>query len=114
DLGDSGAAAFAKILGHPDWYSTYLNLSHNRISDEGAKSLATNPTWETIRLERNNISDEGVSALASNYAIRNFYLAHNNIGDKGALALNHYARLYKTTQTIEVNWNHIGKNGLEA
>lgn len=114
DLGDLGAAAFARVVGYETFHTTYLDLSENRISDEGIRELFTNTSWSTINLEKNNIGDEGVSLLASNYFITSFYLDHNNIGNQGALELSQAARRNGSIMTISVAWNHIKKEGLDA
>lgn len=66
---------------------THLDLSLNKIGDEGAKALARNATITHLNLSYNEIGDEGVKALARNAAIKDLDLERNYIGDEGAKAL---------------------------
>lgn len=73
----------------------YINLSHNLISDAGAKVLAevmiANPKLTNIILDSNRIGDEGASYLANaiskNKYIKTISLKHNRITDDGAVTL---------------------------
>ena len=66
-----------------------LDLSHNKISDEGAKTLSealkVNTALQWLGLDYNNISDEGAKALTEslkvNKALQESYLHSNNISD---------------------------------
>jgi hypothetical protein len=76
-------------------FLTYLDMSTNDISDDGAKSIAealkVNAVLTTLNLWSNSIGDEGAMAIAEalkvNVVLTKLHLGHNNIGDDGAKAI---------------------------
>lgn len=71
---------------------THLDLSDNRMGDEGASFLAIGRCWRRLtflRLGHNNITNVGARALAESAelaALTVLDLTHNPITDEGALA----------------------------
>ena len=57
-----------------------LNLSRNRIQDEGAKAFANTPLTE-LRLDNNKITSEGIKILSKNKTITDINLNSNEIDD---------------------------------
>jgi len=68
-------------------FLTSLNISHNEITDEAVKKIATNKSLISLNLSWNNLGDDSAIALAQNQTIINLNLEHNNLGNKGARAL---------------------------
>ena len=73
-----------------DNYSNVIDLSNNRIGNEGARaifaSLEGNTAVDIVNLNDNDIGDEGVSAIFASLSkktkIRELNLGYNNITDK--------------------------------
>lgn len=83
---DKGAVRIAKNLGDVDQpCPVILNLSFNRIGDEGAKALAKalryNRSLLSLSVACNNIGDEGCAALASSL-LNTIKLTHEEIVER--------------------------------
>ena len=67
-----------------------LNLSNNRIGDEGAKAIAAtvSPQLTSLYLDDNSIGAEGAKAIAEHLPqLTSLDLGRNSIGDEGAKAI---------------------------
>ena len=104
-IGDEGAKALAN---NTSLTSLYLELS--RIGHEGVKALANNTSLTSLCLSSNNIDHEGAKALANNTSLTSLDLRGNRIGDEGAKALANNTSL---TSLILYN-NKIGDEGAKA
>ena len=88
-----------------------LNISHNRISDDGAeaidKCLQINRTLKRLDISYNKVSDTGIikisKSLQMNTTLQMLDISHNNIGDNGAIAIG---------ETISSYYNKI--NGMDT
>ncbi len=87
-----------------------INLSFNRIGDEGAIALARNKNIEVLLSDCNSITSKGASALASNDTIKKLYISGNEIDDTGAFALANN----KTLLFLSIQHNKIGERGQDA
>jgi len=87
-----------------------LDLSCNKIGDEGAIDLSKNTSITQLHLLSNNIGDEGAKALTINTSIRELSLFNNPIEDEGAKAF------LKNTSIIKLDLNNtkIGKKSEKA
>ena len=99
---------------------SYLNLSHNNISDAGATDLAQalhhNSTLNRLGLSSINISDVGATDLAQalhhNSTLKELYLSHNNISDVGATDLAQALHHNSTLKVLLLHDNYgIGEEG---
>ena len=83
------------IQRHPSL--TFLDLSHNRVGDDGAecfaKLLLQDPSLQTLTVLRLN---------------------HNKIGTRGAMALSHSLLSNTTLTSLELMDNFIGVQGMQA
>jgi Leucine-rich repeat (LRR) protein len=104
-IGDEGAIALA---GNTTLQT--LDLTNNRIGYEGARALADNKTLQTLNLDSNEIGDEGAIALAGNTTLQTLNLSDNKIGDEGARVLANNT----TLQTLNLAYNKIGEIALAA
>ena len=66
---------------------TSLDLSFNRIGDEGAQALKGLVNLTSLGLADNRIGDEGTQALKGLLNLTSLHLDGNNIGPEGAQAL---------------------------
>ncbi|KAG0375797.1 hypothetical protein BGX24_008647 [Mortierella sp. AD032] len=101
---------------------TTLDLKHNSIGDNGAKTLAealkTNSTLTTLYLQGNSIGDSGAQALAealkSNSTLNTLDLQGNLIWFKGLLSFSEALEANSTLTTLDLRGNKIGDNGAKA
>ena len=99
-----------------------LDLSHNKISDEGAKALSealkVNTALQWLGLDYNNISDEGAKALAEvlkvNTALQRLDLNSNKISDEGAKALAEALKVNSALHRLDLRLNNISDEGAKA
>ena len=112
-LQNCGAIALANVL--PCARATYLDLSLNKIYDEGAIALSKNTTIISLNVSDNNIGVEGAIALSKNITITKLTVSFNKIGDEGENAFidaapNNYAICeiiglsYKTREALRPYW----------
>jgi Ran GTPase-activating protein (RanGAP) involved in mRNA processing and transport len=95
-----GAKLLAKLLADSNTRLTHLDLSYNKLGDEGviaiAQTLRKNKTLTSLDLTDTNISDQAalaiIEALAHNTTLTQLYLSNDDITDKTALALAEYLR----------------------
>ena len=100
----------------------HLDLSYNKIGDEGATALAKalegNTTLKKLILFSIQISDEGATALAEamkgNTTMQTLYLSFNQISDKGATALAKAMKGNTTLQKLDLGSNQISDEGATA
>lgn len=104
-IGPSGVGLLAPIL-YRSSSLTQLNLSQNRLSDDGTRILAKaltkdNQTLVTLNLGANDIGDDGVSSLADmlkfNQTLRVLGLQENRIKDRGVRNLSNSLRTKNRT-----------------
>ncbi len=60
-----------------------LNVSHNRIDADGARSLAAMRTLTDLDISHNDIRTEGAQALAGSATLTSLKVGNNRIGDGG-------------------------------
>ena len=93
-----------------------LNLSSNKITDEGAKRLAeaiqVNTTLQELNISKNWISKEGVmrivEACTINRTLHKLVCTHNNLSKSGLAAINEYIRKENAVQIFDASWNSLG------
>ena len=94
---------------------TKLNLSSNRITDEGAKRLAkaiqVNTTLQELNVSKNWISKEGVMRIAkackADRKLHKLVCTHNNLSKSGLAVINEYIKKENAVQIFEASWNSI-------
>uniref|UniRef100_A0A0G4HKE0 Uncharacterized protein n=1 Tax=Chromera velia CCMP2878 TaxID=1169474 RepID=A0A0G4HKE0_9ALVE len=105
-----------------------LNLSTNKIGDEGAKALAEAlraralPSLQSLNLSTNKIGDEGVKALAKVLKqttlpfLQSLDLSDNEIGAEGAKFLAEALKVetFPSLQSLELEHNRIRAEGATA
>jgi len=101
---------------------TELNLSKDKIGDNGAKSLSDalreNTSLTTLSLGVNNIGDDGAmslsDALRKNTSLAILFLDKNDIGDDGAESLGDALRKNTSLSMLFLNKNDIGDDGAKS
>ena len=91
-----------------------LNISNNRIDDEGVKVLCEGLGEElhTLNISHNEISDRGLEAIAQCKNLVELDISDNKIDDEGAEIL--CKGLGEEFHTLNISRNKIGDRGLEA
>ncbi len=92
---DNSCAAISRFLSSRNVKLNHLNLSANRISNQGvqelSRSLEQNRTLQWLDLSANCIENEGTTELADalmlNTSLRGLILTENNIGEAGISSL---------------------------
>ena len=115
DLCDVGAIAIGEALKINT--SVYVNVSFNKIGDEGAKSIAkglkTDNHLTQFYANNNNIGNDGAEALADallhHTVLEEITLSRNNIGYDGARAL---LTGIKKNKKSPVKWLNLGYNSI--
>jgi Ran GTPase-activating protein (RanGAP) involved in mRNA processing and transport len=124
-LGTTSAEAVAHILSSDDHYSI-LDLSGNRLRDEGAfaiaKLLGVNQSLVHLGLCSNDIGYEGgcaiADALADNNTITSLDLGaesginRNHLGSRGATALGKMLKVNSVLCMLSVSSNGLGADGM--
>ena len=96
-----------------------LNLSSNKITDEGAKKLAeaiqVNVTLQKLNLCGNEIADEGAKGLGEaiqiNMTLQKLNISSNRITDEGAKGLSEAIQVNMSLQEINISSNKITDEG---
>jgi Ran GTPase-activating protein (RanGAP) involved in mRNA processing and transport len=100
-----------------------INLSKNRISDEGVSNLASslekNTTITSLDLSDNNITYKGASALAeiifeNTNNLQKLILSKNRISDKGASFLASSLQETNSITSLDLSSNNIGYTGASS
>eukprot|EP01104_Vermistella_antarctica_P020132 TRINITY_DN840_c0_g1_i1.p1 TRINITY_DN840_c0_g1~~TRINITY_DN840_c0_g1_i1.p1 ORF type:complete len:1486 (-),score=419.48 TRINITY_DN840_c0_g1_i1:95-4552(-) len=94
---------------------SHLNLSFNRLGDEGARAVASilprTPFLHALLLEGNGITFEGANLLANalihNKSLAALSLANNRIENKGAIAFARVLEVNNTLSTLLLSGNPI-------
>uniref|UniRef100_UPI00398F6D77 MHC class II transactivator n=1 Tax=Pristiophorus japonicus TaxID=55135 RepID=UPI00398F6D77 len=115
------ALAFLKYLDLDGPSSQNVEMSENKIGDEGAERLAevlSNLTsLEKLTLSRNQIADRGAQELARSLPnlkfLRTLSLYDNIIGDKGAEKLAEILPVMKSLKVLDVKFNKITDVGAQ-
>ena len=117
------ATALAAALVH-DIHVRLLDLSYNRIGDEGVAALASlleeNPRITNVLLASNQIGDDGVAHLAralssGRSSLTQLVLAGNpNIRDDGVQLLAEAMRTSSTLTMLDLSHTSVGMVGLMA
>lgn len=108
-LEDSEIIRLVKALKSSPNAITDINLTNNRITDLGAKSLAT-LTLRALYLCQNKIGCEGCIALSKNNNLKKLDLGENNLNDECIQAFenNH------TLEELYLPENHITPIGVQS
>lgn len=101
---------------------TCLDLSHNKIKDEGAiliaKALKRNTTLIKLRLNCADIRIEGVKAIADalqdNTTLRCLDLAKNKFWNSGVLVIAKALEINRTLNELNLNGNSMWSEGVTA
>jgi len=113
EIGDKGAAAFAKAVAAGSSNLKDLNLGDNNIGDNGASAIAdalkSKSSVIHVHLQSNNIGDNGASALAAaletNESVTELDISDNNVGVKGAAGLRNALKKSKSLHQINLSGN---------
>ena len=119
DLMDADVQIIEKILCKSKTIAK-LNLSQNKISENGAerlgKCIETNMSLKEIDISKNNISNNGLIqmavALQINKTIQKLNVSSNNISDNGAIAVSECLENNNTLQVLDISSNKITDNGI--
>jgi Ran GTPase-activating protein (RanGAP) involved in mRNA processing and transport len=119
-IGGEGAAALAGLKVNSSLQT--LNLTWNKIGDDGAVALAAglkvNSSLQTLNLTWNKIGDEGAVALAEalkdNKSLQTLALCKNQIGDEGAKALAGALKVNSSVRHLNLRSNKISDSGAAA
>ena len=92
-----------------------LYLYNNKITNEGAKTLAVaiqiNTTLQELDISKNWISKEGVmrilEACTKNRTLHKLVCTHNNLSKSGLAAINEYIRKENAVQIFDASWNSL-------
>ena len=92
-----------------------LNLSSNKITDEGAMRLAeaikVNKTLQKLNISKNWISKEGVmrivEACTINRTLHKLVCTHNNLSKSGLAVINEYIKKENAVQIFEASYNTV-------
>jgi len=112
-------ACLEKIVGCP--HLVNLNLSENRIVDDGAKQIAdglkVNHSLEEFQLSNNNIDYDGAKQIADalkvNHSLKRLNLSENNIGDDGAKQIADALKVNHSLKILDLRSNNINAHGEE-
>ncbi|KAE8600168.1 hypothetical protein XENTR_v10013114 [Xenopus tropicalis] len=109
---DKACVLVRSLLNHPAL--VHLDLSHNQVSDRGARAIAKLLKESALRvldLSNNNVGAHGAQALAhaltNNWTLRNLSLRLNHVGNEGGQALCNALLPNQTLQEL-----HLGSNEL--
>ena len=98
---------------------TELNLSSNKITDEGVKKLAEDiqvNALQKLNLSGNEIADEGAKGLGEaiqvNITLQELNISSNKISDEGAKRLGEAIQVNTTLQELNISKNCISKKGV--
>ena len=122
-ISDIGVLSLSHALRRPSCNIIEFLLAVNRVSDQGARSLAEslleNQSLISLNLGVNEIGDIGATflgtALLSNRTLKELYLSGNLIGDHGASSL---ASSFETNASVRVifdlGFNRIQNHGAKS
>eukprot|EP00759_Apiculatamorpha_spiralis_P046350 PhF_6_TR42787/c0_g1_i1/m.64737 len=122
-VSDRSAVAFSESLKDQACGLTYLDLSHNQITDVGAQAFASmilqNVTFKTLYLGMNRISDVGAVAISEamrcpTTAMVTIDLYHNRLTDVTALSFAKTLEMNTKIISVNVAHNDVGAEGVEA
>ena len=99
---------------------TKLNLSSNKITDEGTKRLTeaiqVNRTLQSLNISHNALSEVALSSISDylkfNSTLFKLNLSSNKISDKGAERLTEAIKVNTTLQELNISKNWISKEGV--
>jgi hypothetical protein len=141
DVGDSSVDSnavitAAKAIGttNPELSEFHLDMRGLSMKDDGAQSLATNPSITSLNVSNNKIGVPGVQALAGSPSITSLNVSGNTFGDAGAQALAANPRIIEldasftgitipgaqalalspSITSLKLDFNHVGSAGAIA
>ena len=99
-----------------------LNLSHNKITSEGAKmigeAIKENKILQKLDIRGNSISDDGVAAISDglkcNISLQELDMSFNNITSEGAKMIGEAIKVNKILQKLDIHSNSISDDGVAA
>lgn len=122
-LGDEGCAALAAFLESHDTFAE-LDLHGNNVTGVGirylTRYLVRTTALKELSLEWNSVGlsaqgmEELCAALAENTSIASVNLQNNKISEVSSAPLANLIRSTKTLQKLDLRWNEIGNDGIQA
>ena len=105
-----------------DYTLQKLDLSHNNITNEGAKmigeAIKVNKTIQKLDITGNSISDDGAAAISDglnyNFSLQELNMSYNKITSEGAKIIGEAIKVNKTLQKLKINDNSISDDGAAA
>ena len=99
-----------------------LNMSNNRITNEGAKmigeAIKVNKTLQKLDISNNSISDDGTAAISDglkcNISLQELNMSRNKITNEGAKMIGEAIKVNKTLQKLDISNNSISDDGTAA
>ena len=101
---------------------TKLKLSNNKLTDKGARRLATaiqvNTTLHKLNISMNKITDEGAKRLAEaiqiNTTLQELNISKNWISKEGVMRIVEACTINRTLHNLVCTHNNLSKSGLAA
>ena len=99
-----------------------LNMSNNRITNEGAKmigeAIKVNKTLQKLDISNNSISDDGAAAISDglkcNISLQELNMSDNQIANEGAKMIGEAIKVNKTLQKLDISGKSISDDGAAA
>jgi hypothetical protein len=87
-----------------------LDLSRNRISDDGAKVLCKITSLCHVYLSTNDIGETGATELFKHPHIKTLMLSYNNIVDRSILSMSN--QQYSNVTKLDLSFNMLSEQGI--
>ena len=99
-----------------------LNLSHNKITSEGAKmigeAIKENKILQKLDIRGNSISDDGAAAISDglkcNISLQKLDMSSNKITNEGAKMIGKAIKVNTTLRKLDIDGNSISDDGAAA
>ena len=117
-IDDYGAAVITTICDK----LKILNLSNNKISDDGAAAISDglkyNITLQELNMSCNGITNEGAKmigeAIKVNKILKELDISHNSMSDDGAAAISDGLKYNISLQEVNMSYNKITSEGAKT
>jgi Ran GTPase-activating protein (RanGAP) involved in mRNA processing and transport len=119
---DAIIEAMVGFLKNPGTKLREINLSHNGITDEGAKTffraVRDNPYLIKVDLSQNKLKSDGLKEISEYLSLpdnklRELNLADNKITNEGLMKLSLFLRINDKLKKLDVSNNRFGDSGIE-